>query len=117
MKDFIAVLRASQEQLAAVLPEAVREACDDLLSVSRDEVPYDQGGLSNSGKVTVAGSGSEVEGAVSYDTPYAARQHEEVGWNHQDGRKAKYLGDPFRENAQRYLDHIARRSGEALGGG
>jgi hypothetical protein len=116
MQDFIAVLRASREQLAAVLPEAVQEACDDLLSESRDEVPVDQMDLSNSGKVTVV-SGATVEGAVSYDTPYAVIQHEATDFAHQDGRKAHYLSDPLRANGQRYLDHIARRSGDAIGGG
>jgi hypothetical protein len=28
---------------------------------------------------------------VSYDTPYAVRQHEELQWRHAPGRTAKYL--------------------------
>ncbi len=67
-------------------------ACDHLLTVSKQQVPLDQGPLKNSGAVDVADDGSQ--GTVSYDTPYAVRQHEELSYRHQRGRKAKYLEDP-----------------------
>jgi hypothetical protein len=111
--DFDAVLRAVDQASDAAMVEAVRDVCEDLLSESRDEVPYDQGDLSNSGKVTVAAGGNDVEGAVSYDTPYAVIQHEATDFAHQDGRKAHYLGDPFRANSERYLHYLAGKIGEA----
>jgi hypothetical protein len=114
--DFGEVVRASVTGLAAALPEIVRDVAEDLLSESRDEVPIDQMDLSNSGKVTVAGSAPVVEGAVSYDTPYAVIQHEAEEFRHQDGRKARYLADPHRANADRYLKYIASRGGQAMGG-
>ena len=99
-------------QLADRLPEKLRQAAqevgDDLLSDSRDEVPYDQGDLSRSGKVTVEATGTGATVAVSYDTPYAAIQHEATDFAHQDGRKAHYLGDPLRENSRKYLEHLQR---------
>ncbi|QMV84093.1 HK97 gp10 family phage protein [Corynebacterium hindlerae] len=49
--------------------------------------PVDTGTLRNSAKVTADGN----QAAVSYSTPYAARQHEEVGWNHPEGGQAKFL--------------------------
>ena len=67
-------------------------ALDHLAAVSKDQVPLDQGPLKNSCYVDVADDGSS--GTVSYDTPYAIRQHEEMGYQHQRGRKAKYLEDP-----------------------
>lgn len=87
--------------------QAVHEAVDDLLAESRDEIPYDQGDLSNSGLAATEIDGDQVHGAVGYDTPYAVIQHEAEEFQHQDGRKAQYLGDPLRANANRYLDHIA----------
>lgn len=72
-------------------------ALDHLLAVSKQEVPLDQGPLRASGVVDVASDGSA--GTVSYDTPYAVRQHEELGYRHQRGRKAKYLEDPCNDSS------------------
>ena len=105
------------EAEAAILAAFARgghEAMDDLKSTSQDEVPYDQGDLSRSAKVSQDIGGQGWEGAVSYDTPYAAAQHENRDWKHQDGRKAGYLGDPMRANAGRYQEHIAAAVRAAL---
>ena len=115
MQDFASVLAAAVQAVDAVAVEAVTEVCDDLLSESRDVVPTDQMDLSNSGKVTVAGGGDTVEGAVSYDTPYAVIQHEAQEFRHQDGKKAHYLSDPLRENADRYVQYLGKKIGDALG--
>lgn len=108
-RDFSEVLASANQAVGAACADAVRRACEDLLRQSRNEVPYDQGDLSNSGKVTVVRRDDEVEGAVSFDTPYAVVQHEDPTLQHQDGRKAKYLGDPLRENAPRYHTYVANR--------
>ena len=39
-----------------------------------------------------------TQGAVFYDTDYAIRQHEELNYRHAEGRTAKYLEIPFKEN-------------------
>ena len=75
--------------------KGVFDALDHLASVSKDEVPLDQGPLKNSCTVDVAEDGSS--GTVSYDTPYAVLQHENMDFNHQRGRKAKYLEDPVND--------------------
>jgi len=67
-------------------------ALEHLLEESRRIVPIDEGTLSRSGKVSVTADGTE--GAVSYDTPYAAKQHEDMTLNHPNGRQAKYLEQP-----------------------
>lgn len=99
--------------MLAAAETGVKEACEALLSDSRDEVPYDQGDLSRSGKVTVVTEGRTVTGAVSYDTPYAVRQHEDTTLRHDTG-KAGYLGDPLRANVSRYLGHVADSIKRAL---
>lgn len=57
--------------------------------------------------------GAVIEGEVSFNTPYAARQHEETGWKHQHG-EAKYLENPLKERAQMYLKNLAEAAKEAL---
>jgi hypothetical protein len=71
--------------------EGLRRALEHVLSESRKQVPLDEGTLERSSRVDVDG----LEGAVSYDTVYAVRQHEELTWRHLPGRKAKYLEDPM----------------------
>lgn len=77
--------------------KAIFMALDHLASVSKEEVPLDQGPLKNSCFVDVADDGKS--GTVSYDTPYAVAQHENTGYQHQRGRKAKYLEDPINSGA------------------
>lgn len=90
-------------------------ALDHLAAVSKEQVPLDQGPLKNSCYVDVADDGSS--GTVSYDTPYAVVQHENMQFQHQHGRKAKYLEDPA-NNAQvqaEMRELIARAYREEMG--
>ena len=68
-----------------------------LLQVSRKLVPHEEGTLENSGKVSADTTGHRA--AVSFDTPYAVRQHEEMDYAHDDGRQAKYLEQPMHTEA------------------
>jgi hypothetical protein len=68
-------------------------ATEHLLQASRTLVPLEEGTLERSG--TASWDDSEMRGAVSYDTPYAVRQHEELKWRHDAGRQAKYLETPM----------------------
>jgi len=72
--------------------KGVHSALDHLAAVSKEQVPLDEGTLKASCFVSVANDGKY--GAVSYDTPYAVVQHENTWYNHQRGRKGKYLEDP-----------------------
>jgi len=68
---------------------------DDLLmrigehigQVSDSRCPIEYGDLIRSRRVTV----DQGTVAVSYNTPYAVRQHEELDYQHDAGRQAKYL--------------------------
>lgn len=83
-------------------------ALDHLASVSKQQVPLDQGPLKNSCAVDVNDNGSQ--GTVSYDTPYAVVQHENTGFRHQRGRKAKYLEDPaFDGSVQQEMAQLAQQ--------
>jgi hypothetical protein len=83
-------------------------ALDHLASVSKQQVPLDQGPLKNSCAVDVNDDGSQ--GTVSYDTPYAVVQHENTWYRHQRGRKAKYLEDPaFDSSVQKEMAQLAQQ--------
>lgn len=83
------------DALAGSVELAARSAALAGASLIKDEAvqrtPVETGTLRNSAKVDVGAEGGRVRAVVSYNTPYAARQHEEVGWNHPGGGEAKYL--------------------------
>ena len=98
----------------------LRVAAEHLLQVSREQVPHEEGTLERSGDPDERpGALSIDEGnlraAVSYDMPYAVRQHEEITWKHDDGRKAKYLEDPMNDETAQIRALIAAQIRRALG--
>lgn len=88
------------------------EAAEHILTESRREVPLEEGTLERSGVASV--DASSLTAAVSYDTVYAVRQHEELDWQHDAGRKAKYLEDPFTRERGTAGEIIAARVRRAL---
>ncbi|GAA3455877.1 hypothetical protein GCM10018962_77110 [Dactylosporangium matsuzakiense] len=95
--------------------EGVGRAAEWLLGESDQLVPIEEGTLARSGVASV--DEATATGAVSYDTPYAVRQHEELEWQHDPGRQAKYLEQPWLEGRETMAEIIAasirRRTGEA----
>lgn len=85
----------------------VGQCTRDLLARAQARVPFEFGDLSRSGRTSISG-GENPTGHVSFDTVYAAVQHEDTTLRHQDGRTADYLGGPARENAARYQQWIAQ---------
>lgn len=118
--------------------KALRTGAEAILTEAIDETPIDTGTLRRSGTVTVgalpdgaqvyeaAESGSEMKNAfpgpegkekavyISFNTPYARRQHEELGYNHPLGGKAKYLEDPFNRNKKKVLKYADEQIRKAL---
>jgi len=118
--------------------KALRTGAESILTEAIDETPVDTGTLRRSGTVTIgeipdaekvyeaAKSGTEMKNAfpqpigkekavyVSYNTPYARRQHEELGYNHPLGGKAKYLEDPFNRNKDKVLKYAEKQIKKAL---
>ncbi|MFF3497379.1 hypothetical protein ACFYWS_39310 [Streptomyces sp. NPDC002795] len=88
--------------------EGIQQALEHTLGVSNQRVPLDEGTLERSGRVDVDG----LNGAISYDTVYAVRQHEELTWRHLPGRRAKYLESAMndeRETMRRLMAVPLRR--------
>ena len=118
--------------------KALRTGAEAILTEAIDETPIETGTLRRSGTVTVgslpdweqvyeaAESGSNMKDAfpgpegkekavyISFNTPYARRQHEELGYNHPLGGKAKYLETPFNANKKTVLNYAERTIKEAL---
>jgi len=118
--------------------KALRTGAEAILTEAIDETPIDTGTLRRSGTVTVGGlpdgaqvyeaaeSGSDMKDAfpgpegnekavyISFNTPYARRQHEELGYQHPRGGKAKYLEDPFNRNKKKVLKYADERIRKAL---
>lgn len=103
---------AAHIQAAAV--RGVQLGGEHVLSESTKRVPIEEGTLSRSGIATAEARPGEAVGAVSYDTPYAVRQHEEMDYRHDEGRTAKYLEGPLVEEASTVAAIAAEQVRQAL---
>ena len=91
--------------LQNAVPSALNHAAEILRGWSVMLAPLDEGDLRGSAQVTPA-TGDNPKAWVSFDTVYAARQHEELGWYHTEGQ-AKYLEEPVTERADELMEIIA----------
>jgi hypothetical protein len=78
---------------------ALELACSPVLTDSVGQCPYKKGTLIGSARIDVYYSEDFINCIIGYHTRYALRQHEELTWKHAEGRKAKYLEDPARQQA------------------
>lgn len=66
-------------------------AAEHLLGEARAQSPHEEGTLERSGKT----SREDLHAVVSFNTPYAVVQHEDLTFAHDDDRNAKYLERPM----------------------
>ena len=85
-------------------------AAEHVLGEARRVVPIDEGTLERSGFTSV----DDGRAAVSFDTPYAVVQHEDLSLAHAAGRKAKYLEEPLNQQKDTVQDIIANELDKAL---
>ena len=90
--------------------DALADAAGFLLDEANKTVPHMDGILAASGFT----DGDALGWIVAYDTPYARRQHEEMGWHHPGGRRAKWLERTFAEQGPRVREFIAEQIRRAL---
>jgi len=119
---------------------AMIENTEDLLGKSMRIAPIDEGTMIGSASARVnhveiahgdknetpvstggrpkAKPGQVVVGEVSYNTPYALRQHEDLTFKHLPGKQAKYLEQPLKENVTKYMENLrdAMNEGTKEGG-
>jgi hypothetical protein len=72
-------------------------AAEHVLGEARKRVPIEEATLERSG--AVSSDPENLRAAVTFDTPYAVAQHEDMGLRHDAGREAKYLENAM--NAER----------------
>jgi len=84
-----------------------------ILAESVKIVPLDEATLQDSGKAEV--DEANLTGTVSFDTPYAVVQHEDLTLNHPNGREAKYLEKPWLENRNKVQQIIGNTIKNSLG--
>jgi len=104
-KGVIAALRGATT-------EGLSLAAEHLLQVSSGLVPHEEGDLERSGEVSSDPASQSV--AVSYDRPYAVRQHEDMTLRHDEGRQAKYLEQPMSTERDTMLALIAQAGQRGL---
>ena len=98
----------------AAAEKAVGAAAEHVLGESTKVVPIEEGTLSRSGRTDVDTQGATVVAAVSYGTPYAVRQHEDMSYRHDPGRTAKYLEGPLMAEAQTVAKIVGEHLGKAI---
>lgn len=105
---------ALARQIADGVAAGLTAAAEWLLALSRKDVPFDLGTLSNSGVVLPATT-PEDGAAVTFNTPYAARLHEHPEFNFQGGRKGKYVEDPALQNREELRQIVEAEANRATG--
>ena len=117
-------LKWEGEKVTGAVRQAARralyEGAEVILKESKAIVPHASGSLERSGTVSPPMPADTIY--ISYNTPYARRQHEELNWRHPDptnpisssGRSAKYLEIPFNKNKQKVIRNIGRAIERAL---
>ena len=81
----------------------LKKGAELVLQRSNDRVPIQEAILMHSGVASVDG----MTAAISYSTPYAKRQHEDMTLKHDPGRSAKFLEKAINESAQEVMDLVA----------
>lgn len=92
--------------------KALEDAVEFLGEEADRTAPIEEGTLIRSRTSTV--DPQKLRGAVAYDTPYAARQHEDMTFRHDPGRRAKWLEQTLKEQGERAIGHIATAMKRAL---
>jgi hypothetical protein len=104
-------------KVLAVMREAgmsgLADGAEHILTVAIDQTPVDTGTLRRSGAVTEAPSENAVY--VSFNTPYAVKQHEDLTLKHKEGN-AKYLENALNSEKAKVLALVAARVKAALAG-
>lgn len=75
------------------------------LTEANRTVPIEEATLERSGETSV--DEGKMVAAISYDTPYARRQHEDLSLGHDPGRRAKWLEQTLNEEGKKLRDVIA----------
>lgn len=91
----------------------VKDAATEILAESKRQVPRRDSILIRTATKRVAVEGNRVAIEISYNTPYAAIQHEDLSFSHPHG-KAKYLEDPIKAHTPKLKAALEAAYREAI---
>jgi hypothetical protein len=106
---YVSHAAAAKRAVSAELTRGLVLATEFLLTEANKHVPHDEGVLERSGEASNEGH----LGAVSYDTPYAVRQHEDTTLRHYGKGEAKWLENTFTRDGRKAADIIATQARKA----
>ena len=76
-----------------------------LLEQANRGIPHETGHMAGTGRATEL---PNLVVVISYDTPYALRQHEDTRLRHASGRRAKWLERTFDEEGSAVIGYIRK---------
>lgn len=97
-------LNKSISEISSVVEDALLDCGNDLQQKAQDLTPVDTGALRASA-FTEAESGSNPSVIVGYTEEYAIFVHENLEAHHPVGQ-AKFLEQPLKENADKYVKYV-----------
>ncbi|SDL14420.1 Minor capsid protein [Nocardioides sp. YR527] len=93
--------------------QGLRDAVEYVLTEANKHIPHDEGNLERSGRADVNAEGTR--GAVSYDTPYAVKQHEDMSLRHPGKGQGKWLENTMTREADTVREIIGTAIKGAIG--
>lgn len=103
------------KEIPDIAGRGLKKEGDAIMEESLTQVPVEEGDLIESAKVTGPDrQGDKIVVEDLYDTVYAHRQHEELAWKHQPGKKARYLLDPMQDASDGFVDRIGKTIQEGI---
>lgn len=107
------LIASTGSEVLPAMARALHEEAQAIFVRSQQQVPFDEGVLHGSGQIhppSVSGSNVVVEityGGNAMD--YAAEQHENRTYRHDEGRKSHYLEDPFNDRLPSLQSNVTDR--------
>ena len=102
LKEVYKDLQLTEEEIIKAALKGQKTLAQNILGESQKLVPVDTGTLKRSGNIQTEDNIT----TISYNTPYALKQHEDATLNHPNGGEAKYLERPFNEKAGELESYI-----------
>lgn len=110
LKEIYKNLDITEEEIIKAALKGQKLLAQNILGESQKIVPVDTGTLKRSGHISTKGNIT----TISYNTPYALKQHEDPTLNHPRGGEAKYLERPFNEKVGEYENYVGTEVYKAM---
>lgn len=113
-REMAANLLKAKAHIKIQVTTALETEANRLLDLAKERVPVEEGKhakhpgeLRDSGRVTMVESGTKVTAVISFDTPYAVYQHEDLELHHEHGQ-SKYLESVLNEEMGNVAGNLAK---------